>query len=152
MKKLLAVAVLVVVANMAQAQLVARMEVKEDIPGICDKNEVYALFPGFGGQVEAVCPVSNNELLNQLNALPYLKENPKCKGEGMVGIIINCSGKVVKCDIDNKTGIDELDKQILDVFNNIDKQWTSGTLNGKKVDSSQLFSYKIKKGQFVELN
>lgn len=70
----------------------------------------------------------------------------------MVGIFINCKGEVVKCDIDNKTGNAELDKQILEVFNALPKTWRNGFLDGRAVDSTQLFSYTIKKGKVVEFH
>jgi hypothetical protein len=82
----------------ASAQFVAKVEMKEDLPGICDKNEVYALFPGFKGQQEAVCPVSKDEILKKLNKeVTFLKDNPKFDDKGMVGMFINCKGEVVEC-------------------------------------------------------
>lgn len=131
----------------APAQFVARMEVKEPIHGICDKDEVYALFPGFGGQEEAVCPVSKDEILKRLNSeVQFLKDNPKFGGKGMIGVIINCKGEVVQCKMDNKTKSPELDKQIEAVFNSLG-EWKAGKLNEKDVDSSKLFSFKIKNGK-----
>ena len=133
----------------ASAQFVSKMEVKEDIPGICDKNEVYALFPNFDGQVEAVCPVTKEEILKRLNAeVSFLKENPKYKDEGMIGLIINCKGEVVKCKMDNKTKSADLDKQIEAVFNSLGT-WKAGKLNKKEIDSSKLYSFKIKNGVFT---
>jgi hypothetical protein len=88
----------------SSAQFVAKMEVKEDIPGLCDKNEVYAIFPSFKGQEEAICPVSKEEILIKLNnQVSFLKDNPKYKDKGMIGLVINCKGEVVKCEKDNKT-------------------------------------------------
>jgi hypothetical protein len=133
----------------ASAQFVAKMEVKEDIPGICDKNEVYALFPSFKGQEEAVCPVTKEEILQKLNSeVTFLKDNPKYKDKGMIGLVINCKGEVVKCKMDNKTKSPELDKQIEVVFNSLGS-WKAGKLNGKEVDTSRLFSFKIKDGKFT---
>ena len=87
--------------------------------------------------------------MKRLNAeVKFLKSNPKFKGKGIVGIIINCKGKVVQCRMDNKTKSKELDDQIVAVFNSFG-EWKAGTLNGKEVDSSELFSFKIKKGQIV---
>lgn len=131
------------------AQFVAKLEVKEDIPGICDKNEVYSLFPSFTGQDEAVCPVTKEQILERLNAeVEFLKANLKYKDKGMIGIIINCKGEVIKCKMDNKTKSTELDEQIEAVFNSLG-EWKPGKLNGKKVDSSRLYSFKIKKGKIV---
>ena len=44
MKKTILTLIIGFIGLTASAQFVAKMEVKEDIPGICDKNEVYALF------------------------------------------------------------------------------------------------------------
>lgn len=131
------------------AQFVAKMEVKEDISGICDKNEVYALLPSFKGQEEAVCPMTKEDILQKLNAeVTFLKDNPKFKDKGMIGLVINCKGKVVKCKMDNKTKDPELDKQIEAVFNSLGT-WKAGKLSGKEVDTSRLFSFVVKNGKFT---
>ncbi len=133
----------------ASAQFVAKMEVKEDIPGICDKNEVYAMFPNFQGQEEAVCPVTKDEILKRLNTeVTFLKDKPKYKDKGMIGLIINCKGELVQCKMDNKTQSTELDKQIEAVFNSLGV-WKAGKLNGKEVDTSKLYSFEIKNGKFT---
>lgn len=132
----------------ASAQFVATVEVKEDIPGLCNKKEVYALFP-FDGQVEATCSLDDKGIKEKMNAeLQFLKDKPKYKDEGMIGLYINCNGEVVKCEMDNKTKSPELDKQIEALFNSL-TGWKAGTLNGKAVDSMLLFSFEIKKGQVV---
>ena len=77
-----------------------------------------------------------------------MKDNPKYDDKGMIGLVINCKGEVVQCKMDNKTKTPELDKQIEDVFNSLG-QWTSGKLNGKEVDTSRLFSFKIKNGKIT---
>lgn len=129
------------------AQFVAKMEVKEPIEGICNEKEVYVLFPMFEGQVEAICPVSNDEILKRLNSeVQFLVDNSKFKGKGMIGLVINCTGEVVQCKMDNKTKSAELDKQIETVFNSLG-DWKAGKLNGKEVDSSKLYNFKIKKGK-----
>ena len=149
MKKAILIILTSIFGMNVSAQFVAKMEVKEDIPGICDKNEVYALFPSFDGQIEAVCPVSKEEILKRLNTeVTFLKENPKYKDKGMIGLIINCKGEVIRCEMDNNTKNLELDKQIEKVFNTLGI-WKAGKLNGKEVDSSRLFSFNIKKGEFV---
>ncbi len=136
-------------AMSVSAQFVAKMEVKEEIPGICDKNEVYVLFPSFKGQEEAACPMTKKDILQKLNSeVPFLKDNPKYKDQGMIGLVINCKGEVVKCKMDNKSKTPELDKQIEDVFNSLGS-WQAGKLNAKAVDSSVLFSFKIKNGKFT---
>ena len=146
MKKSIFILLLIAFRINASAQFVARLQLKDSIAGICDMANVYALFPGFGGQVEAHCPVSKEDILNRLNTeVTYLKANPKFKGKGMIGIIINCKGKVVQCKMDNTTGNTELDAQIEAVFNSLG-EWKAGKLNDLEVDSSRLFSFKIKKG------
>ena len=125
------------------------MQVKEDIPGICDKNEVYALFPSIKGQVEAVCPVTKDSILIRLNSeIPFIKNNPNYNDKGMIGLIINCKGEVVQCKMDNKTQSPELDKQIEAIFNSLGT-WKAGKLKKKEVDSSRLFSFKIENGLFT---
>lgn len=130
------------------AQFVARMEVKEPIPGVCDNNNVIAILPTMKGQQAAVCPVSNEEILKRLHAeVQFIKDNPTFEGKGMMGLVINCTGKVVQCKMDNKTGNEELDKQIEAVFNTLG-EWKPGKLNKKEVDTSKLFSFSIQNGAF----
>jgi len=149
MKNLLLTLTQLFLLTSLSAQIVGRLELKEDIIGICDKHEVYTLFPSIDkNQVDAICPVSEETILNRLNnEVKFIKENPKTKCEGMVKIIINCSGKPVLCKITNSTGIVELDDQILEVFKSLG-DWKNGYFNGKAVDCVQLFSYKIRKGIF----
>jgi len=149
MKKIFILPVLFLAYCSAMPQFVARMEVKDSIPGICDSKEVYALFPMFKGQEEAICPVSKDSIVKRLNSeVSFLKENKKYKDKGMVNIIINCKGEVVKCEMDNKTKSEELDRQIVAVFNSLGS-WMAGKLNGKPVDSSRLWSFEIKKGEIA---
>ena len=146
MKKLSLILVTTLLAMTVSAQFVAKMEVKENIPGICDKNEVYVLFPSFQGQQEAVCPITKDAILEKLNSeVTFLKDNPKYKDKGMIGLVINCRGEVVQCKMDNKTKTPELDRQIEVVFNSLGS-WKAGKLNGKEVDTSVLYSFQIKKG------
>jgi len=131
-----------------QGQFVAKLEVVEPIDGLCDVTEVYVLFPSFEGQKEADCPVTNEEILRRLNSeVQYLKDHPKLKDKGMIGLIIDCNGEVIKCEIDASYGTSskELDAQIEAVFNSLGN-WMSGKLDGKDVDSSLMFSFTIKKG------
>lgn len=131
----------------SSAQFVAVMEVKEPIPGVCNDKKVYALFPGFKGQEEAVCPVSEAEILQRLNTdVKFLIDNPNYNDKGMIGLVINCEGKVVQCRMDNKTKNPELDKQIEAVFNSLG-EWKPGKLKRKNVDTSQLFSFVITNGK-----
>lgn len=149
MKKILITLAICFAGIASSAQFVAKMQVKEPIEGICDASEVYALFPMLDGQKEAVCPVSEKEIVDRLNAeVQFLKDNPKHNDKGMMGLIINCKGEVVQCKMDNKTKSTELDKQIEAIFNSLG-EWKPGKLNGKEVDSSLLYSFKIKKGKVV---
>jgi hypothetical protein len=130
----------------ATAQFVATMEVKEPIPGLCNDKEVYALFPSLKGQEEAICPISKEEIAKRVNEeVKFLKDNPRYKDSGMMGLVINCKGVVVQCKMDNNTKSAELDKQIETVFNSLGT-WKAAKLGGREVDSSRLFSFTIKKG------
>lgn len=134
--------------TVSYGQFVAKMEVKEPIEGLCNDKEVYALLPMLKGQEEAVCPVTKENILERLNReVQFIKDNPKYSDKGMIGLIINCKGQVVQCKMDNKTKNVELDKQIELVFNSLG-EWKAGKLDSKEVDTSKLFSFKIKKGQF----
>jgi hypothetical protein len=116
------------------------MEVKEDIPGICNKNGVYALIPSFKGQEEAVCPVPEEEILKRLNAeVTFLKDNPGYNDKGMINLIINCRGELVYCRMDNKTQSPDLDKQIEAVFSTLG-EWKAGKLKRKQ---STLLNYLV---------
>ena len=129
------------------AQFVAKMEVKEPIPGLCSDNDVYALFPSFKGQEQAICPVSEDQILERLNTeVKFLVDNPKYDDKGMIGLVINCKGEVVQCKMDNKTRSPELDSQIEAVFNSLG-EWKPGKLKRKEVDTSRLFSFVIKNGK-----
>lgn len=131
------------------AQFVAKMEVKEPIEGVCDNNGVYGLFAGFKGQEPAQGPLTKAEIQAKLDeGLPFLSANPKYKGEGMIGLIVNCKGELVRCRMDNKTKSPELDQQIEEVFKTL-TAWKPGKLNGQAVDTSILYSFKIKGGRVV---
>ncbi len=148
MKTALTLTVLILMTSIStQAQLIAKVEMKEKVEGICDHDNVYGLFNGFDGQVEPKCSVSKEEMQEQLNQVQYLKNNPKFKGKGMVGVFINCKGEAIGWRISVKTNT-ELDEQLLKVFESY-QEWTTGTLNGKNVDCSELISYKIKKGKLT---
>lgn len=149
MKKLFCFLVVTLICNSLLAQFVATMEVKEHIEGVCNEKQVYALLPMLKGQEEAPCPLTNAQIEQRLNQeVTFLKEHPKYKDKGMVNIIINCKGEVVKCEMDNKTKSEELDKQIVAVFNSLG-QWKPGKLNGNEVDSSRLWSFEVKKGKIT---
>ena len=146
MKKIISSLVALTIFSTSIAQFAARMQIKEHIPGICDEKNVYVIFSMFKGQEEAKCPVSNNEITGRLNTeVTYLKDSSNFTDKGMVNLIINCKGELVKCEMDNKTKSVELDKQIVAVFNTLGK-WKAGKINGEKVDVSRLWSFEIKNG------
>ena len=128
------------------AQFVAKMEVKGPLPGACDSTNVYALFPGFTGQMEAKCALTKQEIEDKLNKeVKFLSLNPKFKGKLMVNIIVNCKGNMIKCEIDNKSGDNDLDSEVVAVFRTLTFV-SPGTLNGQAVDTSLLYSMEVKKG------
>lgn len=146
--KTLTITLLILMASLStQAQLIAKVEMKDKVEGICDNDNVYGLFDGFDGQVEPKCSISKEEMQEQLNQAQFLKDNPKFKGKGMVGVYINCKGEAIGWRISVETS-EELDQQLLKIFQSY-QEWTTGTLNGKKVDCSELISYKIKKGKLI---
>ncbi|MEO5642476.1 MAG: energy transducer TonB [Bacteroidia bacterium] len=133
--------------NSLSAQFIAKMEVKGPLPGACDSTNVYALFSGFDGQVQPKCSITKEELELKLNAeVKFLLNNPKFKGKLMVSCIINCKGELIKCEIDNKSGNDELDNEVVKVFRS-PQEWTAGTFNGNGVDCVMLYSMEVKKGK-----
>jgi len=146
MKKVISILILMPLYLTSLAQFAARMEIKEPIKGICDIKNVYVPFPMFKGQEEAKCPASKKEITKRLtDEVTFLKDSSGYQDKGMVNIIINCKGEVVKCEMDNKTKSAELDKQIVAVFNSLG-QWKPGKINGDKVDTSRLWSFEIKDG------
>ncbi len=147
MKTLLITVLILMSSFTTQAQLITKVQMKEKVEGICDHDNVYALFNGFDGQVEPKCSVSKEEMQEQLNKVQFLKDNPKFKGKGMIGVYINCHGQAIGWRISVKTD-QELDQQLLKVFQTY-QNWTVGTLNGKNVDCSELISYEIKKGKLT---
>lgn len=149
MKKALLTISIIILCLTGHAQLIATVEMKEPIEGICNNKEVYGLFDGFSGQVEPKCSLTKEEIQKLLNEkVVFLKENPKFKGKGMVGVYINCKGEALNWAISVKTKNEELDKQILEVFKTL-QNWTAGKLDGKNVDSRELISYTIKKGKII---
>lgn len=154
MKKLLILStVLVVLAscaikkNSSLGDMVAYMQVDDPIPGVCDNTKVIAILPFSGnGQIEALAPLSDAEIIEKLNTeVDFLKDHPDHKDEGMVHLIVNCKGEMVRCEIDNKTQSPELDKQIVAVFAKM-LDWEAGSINGEALDTIVLYSFKINKG------
>jgi hypothetical protein len=136
--------------NSSMYNMVARMEVKEPIPGVCDNANVIAILPFPGnGQMKARAPKTNEEITQELNSkVSFLKDKPDYEDKGMVHLIINCKGELVKCETDNKTKSPELDSQIVAVFAEL-KMWTAGKINHHSVDTSVLYSFTIKNGKII---
>lgn len=124
------------------------MEVKEPIKGVCDNANVIAILPIPGnGQVKAQTSKTKEEIIQELNTkVNFLKDKPDYEDKGMVSLIVNCKGELVKCEIDNKTKSTELDSQIVAVFAEL-KTWTAGTIGNHSVDTVVLYSFTIKKGK-----
>lgn len=130
--------------------VIARMEVKEPIEGVCDNANVIVIIPFLStGQVEAKAPKTDAELSVQLNSqVTFLKDKPDYEDKGMVSLIVNCKGELVRCQIDNKTKSPELDSQIIAVFAEM-KKWTPGKVNNVSVDTAILYSFTIKNGKIT---
>lgn len=129
------------------SNMVARMQVDQPIPGVCDNSNVIAILPFPGNeQIKAEPPLTDEELTNKLRTeVDFLKDKVDYNDKGMVQLIVNCEGKMVRCQIDNKTQNAELDQQIVDVFSKM-VDWKAGTVNGKRVDTSVLYSFEIVNG------
>ena len=132
MKKILIILIALAFCTSAFSQFVATMEIKEPIKGLCS-DKVYVLLGAFKGQKEAVCPLSNDSIVQRLKKeVTYLTDSISYNDKGMVNIIINCNGEVVKCEMDNKTRSQVLDQQIVKVFDSLGV-WKQGTLKNKPI-------------------
>lgn len=132
------------------SNMVARMEVKDPIDGVCNNANVIAILPIPGnGQVKAKAPMMDDEITELLNAeVNFLDGKLDYEDKGMVRLIINCEGEMVQCAIDNKTQSADLDAQILAVFSKM-KDWKAGTINNKPLDTVVLYSFTIKEGEIT---
>lgn len=149
MKKTLLSVLILLLAFAAHAQFVAKLEVKGPLPGACDSTNVYAMFPGFKGQVAPVPPMSDKEIEKMLNDdVQYIKDHPKFSGKMMIHIVVNCKGEMIQCEVDNKSGEPDFDADVLHVFQKM-RKWTAGTLDGNAVDCSVLYSIEVKKGKIT---
>jgi len=128
--------------------VIARMEVKEPIKGVCDNSNVLVILPiSDNGQVKAQAPKSNEEITQELNArVTYLKDKSDYEDKGMVNLIVNCKGELVQCKIDTETKSPELDAQIVAVFEEM-KKWTPGKVHNRPYDTILFYSFTIKKGK-----
>ena len=138
--------------NADYSNMVARMQVDEPIPGVCDNDNVIVVLPLPGSnQVKAQASISDKEIEEILKkTVSFLKDKPDYKDEGMVNLIINCKGELVRCLIDNETKNPSLDEQIVAVFSDL-KDWKPGTLKNRAVDTLLLYSFTIDNG-IITLN
>ncbi|MFD0975441.1 hypothetical protein [Salinimicrobium gaetbulicola] len=134
--------------NTGMNNIIATMQVEEPIPGVCNNSRVIAILPFLqNGQVEAQAPLTDQEIEEQLNSnVHFLQDKPDYNDKGMVNLIINCKGQMVRCEIDNKTKSTELDQQLVAVFAKLEK-WKAGSINGESVDTSVLYSFTIENGK-----
>lgn len=149
MKYIILVSTLVFSLNVAHTQFVAKVMMEQEIPGLCSQKDVYTLLPGFQGQVEPGHPLTKEGIVQKLNSeLQFLKEYPKHKDTGIVGLYINCEGRMVKSEMDRKTSSSDLDAQLLNFFNTL-SDWKPGTLNGQAVDTYKMFTVHVRKGRLT---
>lgn len=135
----------------ASSQIIATIQLKEPIEGICDNEKIYALYSGFTGQEVPKCSISLEEMQKILNEkLQFLKDNPSYKGNGKVSVFINCEGEPLNWSISISPINETLDKELLEIFGQF-TNWTAGRLNNETVDSYKLISLEIKKGK-LKLN
>jgi hypothetical protein len=133
----------------ATAQLVAIREMTEPVEGICDNSKVYALF-NFKGQEVQQCSMTKSEVEELLNrTVTYVRDNPKfdLQKHESVSTMVNCKGELVAVELDTKSA--EFNQQVIEAFREMEATWTAGTLNGKPVDSVDLWGIEIKKGRIV---
>lgn len=143
--KLLSSTFLLFLCLSSQAQLIATVELKEPVEGMCAET-MYALFSGFDGQQQPTCSLSDEELVQLMNEeIEYLKTHPKAKGKGVMGLFINCDGEVIQTSSGLEDSDSELSNQI-EQFLMEHGEWEPGTFNDENVDCSELISIKIKKG------
>lgn len=132
------------------ASMIAVMEIKEPIEGVCDQDRVISILPFLDkGQVKAIAPKSKLEIQQDLNTtIEFLQSHLDYEDEGMVSLIINCKGELVQSETSKQTQNSELDKQILVVFSEL-KEWTPGKLNYQAVDTVVLYSFKIENSKVI---
>jgi hypothetical protein len=149
MKRQLLIALILAASTTTNAQLVAIREMKVPVEGICDNAKVYAMLI-FDGQVPQKCSMTKQEVEDLLNReVTYLKANPKfkLKKHESFSTIVNCKGELVLVELDSKSA--EFNQQVINTIETMGASWTAGTLNGKPVDSDELWGIEIKKGRIV---
>ncbi len=133
-----------------KAQMVAIMEVKEPIEGVCNQKGVYVILPiGSKKQVKAKSKLSEQEMEARFNALPYWKEHPEFEKKITFNLVINCKGQQVRQSFnndENKTEDEALNQQLLEIVAGF-KEWEPARIKKKKVDSSLFISIEVKNGK-----
>ncbi|MDX5326908.1 MAG: energy transducer TonB [Bacteroidota bacterium] len=127
--------------------MVATLQLKEPVEGICNQEKVYVLLPFMEKtQQEATCQLTDEELSKKLQEeVVYLSDHPDLNAEGTIGVMINCKGRNVKTDVSTASEYPELDEQVMAVFASLTK-WTPGGINGVPVDSQRLIGFTVKDG------
>ncbi|MCU0422158.1 MAG: hypothetical protein MUC81_05040 [Bacteroidia bacterium] len=130
--------------------MVARMQVKSPIDGVCDNNNVIVILPIPGNaQQKALPPITFQELANLLNEkLSFLKDNPTYTAKGYINVIINCKGEMVQCLANSKDLDEKLNKELETLIGEF-KQWKPATVQNKIVDSMQLISIEVNQGRLA---
>ena len=138
----------------SKAQIIAeKINITDDIPEICVKEELYLLinvnYLTGEYQKEAFCLLTKEQIVKKLNEeVKFLKRKSKYNDSGTAAVVINCNGKQVWTKMEVKTKSQKLDKQIEGVFNLLG-QWSAGNMNGKEVDSYKRYRFSIKNGKFI---
>lgn len=132
------------------SNMVATLQIDEPIDGVCNNDRIIAILPFPGNGQEKAKPILTNKEVEVLLAdqVIFLNENAGYEDKGMVGLIVNCNGELVRCQMSNRTKSEELDAQIVAVFSTL-KDWKPGSINGKKVDTSVLYSFTITDGKII---
>lgn len=149
MQRHLLFAIVIAVSTIANAQIVAIREMKAPVEGVCDNAKVYAMLL-FEGQKMQQCSMTKTEVEELLNrTVTYVRDNPKfkLKKHESVSTMVNCKSELVAVELDTKSA--EFNQQVIEAFRTMNATWTAGTLNGKPVDSVDLWGIEIKKGRIV---
>lgn len=130
-------------------EMVATMELNEEIEGLCDPEFVVAVLPFPGStQKGPVPPKSEEALAHELSEKVKLSKSQQEKNlEGMLQFIVNCEGSMRRCQMSNSTGDETLDKAIVKIASKLEI-WEPGKVGGKAVDTVDLMSFTIEKGVF----
>ena len=130
--------------------MVATMQIDEDIDGLCDKENVLVLMSFLDAkQIEAKCLISEKTMsLLFEDESDFLRNNPDYNGEGTLSLIINCNGELIKVSVSSKSKNEELDNEVI-AFVKEKTTWEVGTYHDKAVDSSQFLSYNVEQGKLT---